>query len=60
MSGKVEGPLVPRLSEVYPTNSQFVPLPMMGFKYVKGCHQSMWGPFSSCNVLIVIVFPLIS
>jgi len=30
----------PKSFEVYPTNSQYVPLPMMGFEYANGCHQS--------------------
>jgi len=29
-------PLGPKSFEVHPTNSQLVPLPMMGFEYVKG------------------------
>ena len=36
MSGKMEGSIQAQISEVHPTNSQSVPLPIMGFEYVKG------------------------
>ena len=36
MSGKVKAPFRPRLSEVHLSNSQSVPLSMMGFEYING------------------------
>ena len=34
MSRKVEAPFGPKSSGIHPTNSQFVPLPIMGFGYI--------------------------
>ena len=45
MSGKVEAPFGPKLSEVHPTNSQSMPLPMMSFEYVNGLPPIYHGPF---------------
>ena len=41
ISGKVEAPFRPRLFEVHPTNSQFVPLPIMGFEYINDLPPSI-------------------
>ena len=41
ISGKVEAPFRPRLSEVHPTNSQSMPLPMWVFSTLMVCHQSI-------------------
>ena len=45
MSGKVESPFGPKSSEVHLTNSQFVPSPIMGFKYINGLPPIHYGPF---------------
>ena len=45
LSGKVEVPFGPKSSEVHPTNSQFVPLPIMGFKYINSLPPFNYGPF---------------
>ena len=45
MSGKGEAPFKPKSSEVHPTNSQSVPLPMMGFEYINGLPPIHYGPF---------------
>ena len=45
MSGKGEAPFKPKSFEVHPTNSQSVPLPMMGFEYINGLPPIHYGPF---------------
>ena len=47
MSGKVEAPFGPKSFEVHPTNSQSMPLPIMGFEYVNGLppiHNGLFRP----------------
>ena len=47
MSGKVEAPFGPKSSKVHPTNSQSMPLPIMGFEYVNGLppiHNGLFKP----------------
>ena len=44
MSGKMEGSIGPKSFEVHPTNSQCVPLPMMGFEYVNSFPLIHKGP----------------
>ena len=46
MSGKGEAPFRPKSSEVHPTNSQLVPLPVMGFENINGLPPIHYGPFS--------------
>ena len=41
----MEAPFGPRLSGVHPTNSQFVPLSMIGFKYINGLPPIHYGSF---------------
>ena len=43
--GKWRLHLGPRLSEVHPTNTQFVPLPMMGFEYINNLPPIHYGSF---------------
>ena len=38
-------PFRPKSFEIHPTNSQSVPLPMMGFEYVNGLPPIHKGPF---------------
>ena len=45
MSGKVEAPFGPEFSRIYPTNSQSLPLPIMGFEYVNGLPPIHYDPF---------------
>ena len=44
MNGKVKAPFRTRLSEVHPTNSQSVPLPMIRFEYVNSLPPIHKGP----------------
>ena len=41
----VYAPFRPKSSGVYPTNSQSMPLPMMGFEYINGLPPIHYGPF---------------
>ena len=44
MSGKVVAPFKPRLFKVHLTNSQSIPLPIMGFKYINGLPPIHYSP----------------
>ena len=41
----VYAPFGPKSFGVYPTNSQSMPLPMMGFEYINGLPPIHYGPF---------------
>ena len=65
MSGKVVAPFKPRLFKVHLTNSQSVPLPIMGFKYINGLpliHYSpirrMVGIMAHLVVSDLLIYPL--
>ena len=45
MSEKVKAPFGPKFSEVYPTNSQSVPSPIMGFECINDLPPIHYGPF---------------